>query len=228
MEPEGEVTGMELLYSHLGTFSGTAQLLLALGISLGLRPWPAHPWIRPWMASYWISAFTLLALSMPLVWSAIPLTPLKAPTFPLLNSGFFLSGGLQALGWLRMRRARLPLVLALVPVGLYLALFHLLGGAQEARVRVLLFSSMETLLFGLTAAWARQGLLRVSPRLARVIPAVLAFHAAFYFVRTGLALFFPSADDYLLSVAVAMMEGLVFNLALAYLQVVVMMEEEGA
>ena len=215
---------MELVYSIIGTFSGVCLLLLAAGLSMALRPWPDQPWVAAWVGSYWAEALTLLALSVPLLMPALALAPLRVRTFAVLNSGFFLVAGLQAYGWFRMRGSRGVILLTVAPMGVYLILFFLLGGELNARARVLIFSTLQALLQGLTALWAFQGLRRIGSKLGPAIPIVLGLHTLFYLVRGALVLLLPPGDDFALSVAIAMVEGLLFNFVLAYLQWMVITE----
>ncbi|HJV89624.1 MAG TPA: hypothetical protein VJ623_04905 [Holophagaceae bacterium] len=219
---------MELVYANLGTLSGLSTLLLAVGLTFGLRPWPALPWVRPWLASYWVSALTLLSLSLPLAWPVLRLAPLDLRTFAVLNSGFFLAAGLQGLGWLRLRGMKAPLPLAMLPMATYLGLFFTTGAEGDARIRLVLFSSLQALLHGAMAAVVPGGLRRVAPRLGQVVSGLLTLHALFYVGRTALALLLPAEGDFSVSVAIAVLEGLIFNLGIAYFQWVVLTEGESA
>lgn len=219
---------MELVYANLGTLSGVTLLLLSVGLSLGLRPWPEQRWVRPWLASFWVSSLTILALSLPLAWPVFHVAPLKIRTFAVLNSGFFLAAGLQALGWLRIRWPRAPLGLVFAPVGIYLALFFLLGCEQDSRARVILFSSLEAAVHAFTAYWAYQGLQRISPHLCGAATAVISLHTLYYLGRTSLVVLLPAESDFSVSVAIAVMEGLLYNLVIAYLQWLILTEGESA
>lgn len=216
---------MEMVYANLGTLSGLCLLLLAMGLTLGLRPLPELPWVRPWLASFWVAALTILALSLPLALPILHVAPLRIRTFAVLNSGFFLAAGLQALGWLRIRWRKVPLWLVFIPQGIYVILFFAVGGEHNALARVVLFSALEALVHGVTAYWAYQGLLRISPHLTKVATGMIALHALFYLGRTGLALLLPVEGDYSISVAVAVMEGLIYNIVIAYLQWLILTEE---
>ncbi len=219
---------MELVYANLGTLSGVALFVLALGLTLGLRPLPDYPWVRPWLASFWVASLTLLALSLPLAWPQLHVAPLRIRTFAVLNSGFFLAAGLQALGWLRIRWKGAPAWIVLIPVGTYLTLFFAVGGEHDGLARLILFSAMEAVIHAATAYWAYHGLRRISPHLNGVTTAVITAHALFYLGRTGVALFLPAEGDFSISVAVAVMEGLLYNIALAYLQWLILTEGEQA
>ncbi len=219
---------MELVYANLGTLSGVALFLLALGLTLGLRSLADLPWVRPWLASFWVASLTLLALSLPLALPQLHVSPLQIRTFAVLNSGFFLAAGLQALGWLRIRWKRAPVWIVLIPVGTYLILFFAVGGEHDGLARLILFSGLETVVHAATAYWAYQGLRRISPHLSGVTTAVIAGHALFYLGRAGVAIFLPAEGDFSISVAVAVMEGLLYNIALAYLQWLILTEGEQA
>jgi hypothetical protein len=209
---------MELVYSVIGTFSGICMVLLGVGFSLSLRPWPNHPALRPWVASYGVNALTLLAISTPLLIPSLSAPSLQLRTFALLNSGFFLVAGLQAFGWLRMRHVRWAAAVAVVPMVGYLLLFHLLGGTMDARVRVLVFSGLQAILQGATAIWAYLALRGTRSRLAFPVVTLLAAHTAFYLGRCIFTLAVGANGDFALSVAIAVLEGLLFNVILSYLQ----------
>lgn len=209
---------MELVYSVIGTFSGICMVLLGVGFALALRPWSEHPALRPWVASYALNALTLLAISTPLLLPNFAAPSLQLRTFALLNSGFFLVAGLQAFGWLRMRRVSWAPAVAGLPMLGYLALYHLLGGTMDARVRVLVFSGLQAVLQAATAFWAYQALRGSRSRLALPVVTLLATHTVFYVGRGALTLAMGPANDFALSVAIAVMEGLLFNVILSYLQ----------
>lgn len=216
---------MELVYSVIGTFSGICMLLLGVGFSLSLRPWPDHPAVRPWVASYGLNALTLLGISTPLLIPGFSAPSLQLRTFALLNSGFFLVAGLQAFGWLRMRRVSWAPMVAVLPMAGYLLLFHLLGGTMHARVRVLVFSGLQGILQGATALWAYQALRATRSRLTLPVVTLLAVHTSFYLGRCALTLAVGPQGDFALSVAIAVMEGLLFNVILSYLQWSLLTEE---
>ncbi len=209
---------MELVYSVIGTFSGICMVLLGVGFSLSLRPWPAHPAVRPWVASYGLNALTLLSISTPLLVPSLAAPSLQLRTFALLNSGFFLVAGLQAYGWLRMRQVRWGAAVAVLPMVGYLLLFHLLGGTMDARVRVLVFSGLQAILQGVTALWAYLALRGTRSRLALPVVTLLSMHTAFYLGRCLFTLAVGANGDFALSVAIAVLEGLLFNVILSYLQ----------
>ncbi len=217
---------MDMVYANLGTLSGVSMLLLALGLSMSLRPWAAQPWLRPWLASFWIAALTLLTLSLPLVLPFLPVSPLKMRTFAGLNSGFFLMAGLQTVGWLRMQWKGCPSVLAALPMAAYIVLFFTLGAEGDARTRVILFSAMQAGLHAFMAILAYRGLQRVSPNMTLVVTGLLTLHALFYAGRTALVLFLPLEADLSVSVAISVLEGLLFNLMLGYFEWLILTESE--
>jgi hypothetical protein len=217
---------MDLVYANLGTLSGISMLLLTLGLALGLRPWTDHPWLRPWVASFGVNALTLLSLSLPLALPFLPIAPLQTRTFAFLNSGFFLVAGLQAIGWLRLNQRPAPLWLAAIPMALYVLLFFTLVGEKDMRSRVVLFSLLQAGLHAFMAFLAYRGLKRVAPNMGIVATVLLGLHALYYLARAGLALGLPAHGDYSISVALAVMEGLIFSLLLGYLEWLILTEGE--
>ncbi len=213
---------MELVYSTLGTLSGISLFILALAFSLALRPWPPHPWVRPWIASYWVASGTLLGLSLPVLGRA----QVRELTFALLNTLFFAVSGLQALGWLRLRRPKAPLLLAILPVIVYITTLFGLGAQTDFRMRAVAFTSLQAVLHAVMAVFAYRGLKVAVPRLRGWAPALLSLHALFNALRCGYAYAGFPGGDFFMSLAAAVVEGFVFQFLLAYLQWLVLTDEE--
>lgn len=213
---------MELIYWTIGTLTGVSFLLVALGLSLNMRPWPRQPWVRPWLASYWIAALSMIGLALN---GLVPASS-RPPAFALAIALFLGGSGFQALGWLRMSRPAAPTALAFLPALLYGVLMFPLHTLENLGTRVALFSGLQTILHIGMAIWAFQGLR--TRRLRGVTTGLLVAHGLFNALRALHALSgFPSGDLFL-SILLAMGEGLAFLLLLAYLQWLLLSEEAEA
>ncbi len=217
---------MEPVYATIGLVWGAVMLLVALGLSLALRPWGPHPALRPWVASYWCLALMLGGAGI-LGFLIRPLLQQdqRLVTLGLASLANVICGGLQIVGWIRFTRPRTALGWALIPPMTYLILASSLGALHHSWTRVLLNTSFQTFLNLAMAILAHQGLSSRGSVGRIALPAVLTFHAGFNVVRGILAWRSPQESDQFILLLAGISEALVFYLILAYLQWLILSEE---
>lgn len=202
---------MNFIYDILGGALAVAIFGVAAWFTWILRPWLDRPEIKAWVASYWWAAagIALYLIHVNQEPGDLYLTAFR-------NSFLMVSVGLQWVGCLRFRGNRIPSLLALAPVLLYLGTLAPLSRHLQGRPIAFSVGFVPFLVHG---AWKLHR--ELSPALARTgrfVVAILLVHAGFHAFRAGVLATTWERSDLLLWISVGFLEAFPVLVTLAVAQ----------